>query len=272
MLSRRQFVGRAGAGVSFLSLPGGLVPSLFAQAAEQAARADRTDRVLVVVELAGGNDGLNTLVPFENALYYKNRPTLGIPKGEVVKLSDQVGLPPCLAPMGELYKEGKLAVVQGVGYPKPDRSHFRSMEIWHTARTSGPAPDTGWLGRVLDEQWRPGDTALHGLAVTATLPQAFLAKRVFVPAIEDLEGLKNQVNVSPQQRVVRRLSLSPAAAAGPMQFLQHQAATTYAAQAQLKEAADKYQSPVQYPGGLGQQLRHAAMAITANLGIRLLFA
>jgi uncharacterized protein (DUF1501 family) len=108
--------------------------------------ADRNDHVLVVVELAGGNDGLNTVVPFEDALYYKNRRKLGLPKAEVHKLNDLIGLHPKMGPLAELYKGGELAVVQGVGYPKPDRSHFRSMEIWHTASVEGVAPATGWPG------------------------------------------------------------------------------------------------------------------------------
>jgi uncharacterized protein (DUF1501 family) len=248
-----------------------MIPALFAQAAAQAAQADRNDHVLVVVELNGGNDGLNTVVPFENSLYYKNRPTLAIPKDQVTKLSDQVGLAPSMAKTAELFKEGKLAVVQGVGYPKPDRSHFRSMEIWHTASTSQPVPETGWLGRVLDAQ-RPGDKGLHALAVSGVVPQALQAKHVSVPAVQDIDSLKNELDLTAQQKLVRRISTVPAASTEPMQFLQHQVTTTYTLQAQLKEAAAKYQSPVQYPGGLGYQLRQAAIAVTANLGIRLLYA
>jgi uncharacterized protein (DUF1501 family) len=270
MLSRRQFLGRA-AGASFLSIPGLAMPPLFARAAEQAARTDRNDHILVVVELNGGNDGLNTLVPFENALYYKYRPTIGIPKNQVIKLSDQVGLPAGMAKAAELFKEGKLAIVQGVGYPKPDRSHFRSMEIWHTASTAAQAPDTGWLGRVLDYQARPGDKALHGLSVTGSLPQAFWARQGPVPVIQDLDSLKNGLNLTPQQHLVRRLSTPPASAADPLAFLHDQVATTYAVQAQLKEAAVKYHSNVEYPGAMGQQLRQTAMAIISNPGIRLVF-
>ncbi len=271
MLSRRQFLGRA-AGASFLSIPGVVMPPLFAGAAEEAVRADRNDHVLVVVELTGGNDGLNTVIPFENALYYKNRPTLGVPKDQVLKLTDQVGFPTTMAKAAELFKEGKLTVVQGVGYPKPDRSHFRSMEIWHTASTAARPPDTGWLGRVLDYQARPGDKGLHGLSVNGNLPQAFLARRGTVPVAEDLNSLQTDLDLTPQQKVVRRISTLSAPAADPVPYLYNQVATTYTVQAQLKEAAAKYHSKVEYPNGLGQQLRQAAIAITADLGIRLLFA
>ncbi|HEV3004826.1 MAG TPA: Twin-arginine translocation pathway signal sequence domain protein, partial [Pirellulales bacterium] len=134
MHTRREFLRSTAAGVSFVSLAGG-VPGLLTRAAAASAQADRNDHVLVVVELAGGNDGLNTLVPFEDPLYYKNRPTLALAKDSLVKLSDQAGLHPQMAALGELFHEGQLAVVQGVGYPEPDRSHFRSQEIWHTAST-----------------------------------------------------------------------------------------------------------------------------------------
>src|SRR5262249_7413619 len=153
----------------------------FAQAADSAAKADRNDNVLVVVELSGGNDGLNMVIPFENDLYHKNRPTLRIAKDQVIKLSGQIGLHPSMGAAGEVFKAGKLAIVQGVGYPQPDRSHFRSMEIWHTASTAKNVPAAGWLGRVLDQQFAPGDAErLRGLALTSTLPQALQSEKLTV--------------------------------------------------------------------------------------------
>ena len=136
MSTRRQFLG---AGLSAVTL-GGNIPGLFARAADDAARAEHGDRVLVVVELAGGNDGLNTVIPFEDDLYHKARPALHAAKEQVHKLSDQVGLHPSMEAVARLFKDGHLAVVQGVGYPEPDRSHFRSMEIWHTASTARRPP------------------------------------------------------------------------------------------------------------------------------------
>src|SRR4051812_19888097 len=186
MLTRRQFLGR-GAGLSAVAL-GGALPGLFARAAGEAAKADRTGRVLVVIELAGGNDGLNTVIPFENDLYHKARPTLHVAREQVQKLTDQIGLHPSMAPAAELFKGGKLAVVQGVGYPEPDRSHFRSMEIWHTASTAKRAPDTGWLGRALDAGFKEDDESIPGLALTDSLPQALLADRLSVPVVKAIEN------------------------------------------------------------------------------------
>src|SRR5207302_2269027 len=176
--NRREFLGMAG--LSFVSLAG-FAPRLFAAAAEESAAAASNDHVLVVVELSGGNDGLNTVIPFENDLYYKNRRTLGIPKANAHKIADGIALHPAMESLAELYKEGRLSVVQGVGYPEPDRSHFRSMEIWHTASTDKLPPSTGWLGRVVDQFPKPSGDALPGLAFTGSLPQACHSDKVVIP-------------------------------------------------------------------------------------------
>ena len=180
MRSRREFLKGGAAGLTFVSLAGGW-PGLFARAAEESARAGANDHALVVIELAGGNDGLNTVVPFEDPHYYRNRRTLGIPKKDVVRLTDQLGLHPRMPALGALFKEGRVAVVQGVGYPQPDRSHFRSMEIWHTASTETAQPNTGWLGRYLDAAAPPADAFPQGLSLTGSIPQALQASKAVVP-------------------------------------------------------------------------------------------
>lgn len=107
-------------------------------------------RKLVVVQLTGGNDWLNTLVPYAQDAYYRLRPQLAIPAEQVLRLGDHVGLNPVLAPLRPLFDDGLLCILNNVGYPQPDRSHFRSMDIWHTASESSEYLNTGWLGRVLD--------------------------------------------------------------------------------------------------------------------------
>jgi len=106
---------------------------------------------LVIIQWSGGNDGLNTVVPFHNDLYYKNRPSLAIPKKKILKLTDEIGFNPKLDGLKNLYDEGLLTVINNVGYPNPVRSHFRSMDIWHTASNSDQYWQTGWLGRYLDQ-------------------------------------------------------------------------------------------------------------------------
>ena len=113
--------------------------------------AGQTDfKKLIVIQLSGGNDGLNTIIPFENDIYYNLRPKLGIKKEEVLKINDQLGFNPKMVDFNKLYKDGFVSIVNSVGYPNPNRSHFRSMDIWHTAVDSDKYSKTGWLGRYMD--------------------------------------------------------------------------------------------------------------------------
>lgn len=131
--------------------------------------------VLVVVQLAGGNDGLNTVIPYADDLYFSNRPRLAVPADDVLRLSDHAGLNPGLDGLASLHDDGMLAVVQGVGYPNPNRSHFRSTEIWQTAVDADETSRHGWIGRYFDNYCR-GDGALAGVAVGDKPPQAFAAQ------------------------------------------------------------------------------------------------
>jgi uncharacterized protein (DUF1501 family) len=143
MLSRRQFMNQS-AGIFAL---GSTASGLWRQAA-RAAEPRRDAPILVVRELSGGNDGLNTVIPHADDVYHKSRSTLRIEPGKVLKLDDRVGLHPSLKDLHRLWETGELAVVLGVGYPDPNRSHFRSMEIWQTG-TVGPAPPAGWGGLAM---------------------------------------------------------------------------------------------------------------------------
>jgi uncharacterized protein (DUF1501 family) len=150
MISRRDLLIRsagAGVGSGILSL-GAPLSGLWRQAAAAALPCGDLP-ILVVVELTGGNDGLNTVIPYADDIYHKNRPTLRIEPDKVLKLDDHVGLHPSLKELHSLWESGDLAVLQGVGYPNPNRSHTRSMEIWQTG-VVGAAPPAGWLGRVAD--------------------------------------------------------------------------------------------------------------------------
>ena len=106
------------------------------------------DPVLVVLQLSGGNDALNTFIPYSDPLYYDNRPKVRIPEDQVLPLDNFVGFHPAMGPLKALYDEGKVAVIQGIGYPKPSRSHFRSMDIWHTCEPEKIGTE-GWLGRTI---------------------------------------------------------------------------------------------------------------------------
>jgi uncharacterized protein (DUF1501 family) len=128
--------------------------------------------ILVVLQLAGGNDGLNTLVPYADDAYHKARPTIALPPNQILKISDYAGLHPKLTGLHSLYQEGHLGLVQGVGYPNPNRSHFRSTEIWQTASDSDRNGTDGWIGRYFDSCC-PGADPTVGVAIGGETPQAF---------------------------------------------------------------------------------------------------
>ncbi|HEX5270624.1 MAG TPA: hypothetical protein VFW33_09070, partial [Gemmataceae bacterium] len=246
MLTRRQLLG---GGLPAVAL-GGALPGLFARAADAAAKAASNDRVLVVIELAGGNDGLNTVIPYEDDLYHKARPALHVAKEQVHKLTDRLGLHPSMEAAARLFKDGRLAVVQGVGYPEPDRSHSRSMEIWHTASTAKRPPSAGWLGRALDWEFKDGDESLTALALTDSLPRALLADKVSVPVVKQTENFGTDVADTPdadppRARLLRKLSTGPTVKGEPIPFLRARAETAYRAAAKLHDAAGKYRSGVE---------------------------
>ena len=126
-----------------------LVPS-FLKAFESIASASLGFKRLVIVQLSGGNDGLNTIIPISNDLYYNARPKLAIPKNETIKLNDDIALHQSLSPLKRLYDKGYLSIINNVGYPNPNRSHFRSTDIWQTASDSNTYYQSGWIGRYLD--------------------------------------------------------------------------------------------------------------------------
>ncbi|HEX4128901.1 MAG TPA: DUF1501 domain-containing protein [Pirellulales bacterium] len=274
MFTRRQFLhaGTTAAGASFLALAD-RSPGLLIRAAEAARAADRNDRILVVIEMSGGNDGLNTLVPYENPAYYRARPTLALPKNELHSIADGYGLHPRAGALAELFGDGLLAIVQGVGYPEPDRSHFRSMEIWHTGSTKSPAPLAGWLGRCVDAMPADVRAAMPALAMSNMVPQALRAASVSVPAVEQFETLRESVGTTDlPAEMTRKLSVKPRAKAGPAALIAQQAQAMYRAAEQLRGAETKYRSTVAYPETeIAGRLQKVAKALSADLGVRIFY-
>jgi uncharacterized protein (DUF1501 family) len=274
--SRRSLISRG----ALLVASGFLAPSFITRTAmaldSQTATSKNNNLILVVLQLSGGNDGLNTVIPFADPNYNKLRPELGFAPSDVLHLSDAVGLNPNLAKLKNLYDQGKVAVVQGVGYPNPNRSHFRSMDIWHSA-----APDTfersGWLGRYVSACQCAQDNALPAISVGDQLNTLFWTDTTLVPAVasigsfsfltdtkykndrtfqmQTLQNIYNQAgNWSQYESLIRR---------GTVQAL--------AGSDELQRVAATYQSPVQYPNnnGLAAQLKLVAQVINGNLGTRL---
>jgi uncharacterized protein (DUF1501 family) len=146
IIKRREFIHLSSLATTSLMLP------KFLKAFEAPRVVPEGNKVIVVVQLSGGNDGLNTVIPTYNDIYYKLRPQLGIQKQKALQLTDEAGLHTALTAFKDLYDDGSLAILNNVGYPNPDRSHFRSMDIWHTASQSNEIWQTGWVGRYLDAQ------------------------------------------------------------------------------------------------------------------------
>jgi uncharacterized protein (DUF1501 family) len=184
MISRRNFLKDSLAVVSL----GVAVPSVFGSAIVAAAaekNGSTSGKTLVVVQMAGGFDGLNTVVYYRDPAYRTNRPTLGVRDQDLLPIDDRVAFHPSLGGFKGLFEQGKLAVVEGVGYPNPNFSHFRAMDIWQSADPEG-TPRNGWLGRYFDGLTDSEGHPLQGLAFGRSLPASLKADKTPVPALEDL--------------------------------------------------------------------------------------
>jgi len=183
MVTRRDFL----KSTAFLSLSP-VVPAFLATTA-RAAVAERDGRVLVTLQLDGGNDGINTVVPFGDQAYAKNRRELRLPADKLFKVGDGLGLHPSMRAAADLLESGRLAIVQGVGYPNPNRSHFESMNIWQTARPTDARDETlGWLGRALDRSPQENGPAAV-LVGDENLPLALFARRATSASFADASDL-----------------------------------------------------------------------------------
>jgi uncharacterized protein (DUF1501 family) len=188
LIKRREFLQ-----VGSLATAACLVPN-FLKAFEKRALVPPGNRVLVVLQLSGGNDGLNTVIPLGNDIYYKARPKLGIAKEQSLVLIDDVGLHPALTGFKELYDDGNLGILSSVGYPNPDRSHFRSMDIWNSASESNEYLYTGWLGRYLDAQCGGCDKPTHALEIDDVLSMALKGEQAKGIAMRDPRRLYTTAN------------------------------------------------------------------------------
>ena len=193
LLQRRLFLQQGAVAGTALAL-GSRLPGILTQAAAAArSRADDGDRILIVVQLSGGNDGLNTVVPHRNELYQAARPTLRIASADVLGINDDFGFHPACRALADLLEQDSLAIVQGVGYEQPNRSHFESMDIWHTCRRKEERGSDGWLGRAFDRHAETAGNDPPGLFLGANkLPAALVARDTQVPSINSPEQFKFQ--------------------------------------------------------------------------------
>jgi uncharacterized protein (DUF1501 family) len=172
-----------------------LIMPKFLKAFEAGEMVPPGNKALVLIQLSGGNDGLNTVIPVKNDIYYRQRPRLGIQKEKSLTLTDEVGLNPALTGFKELYDNGSLGILNSVGYPNPDRSHFRSMDIWQSASNSNEYIYTGWLGRYLDAQCSGCNKPTQALEVDDVLSLALKGINNKGLAVKDPKRLYTTSNV-----------------------------------------------------------------------------
>ncbi len=237
----------------------------------------KKDPVLVVLQLSGGNDILNTLVPYTNPLYYDNRPNVRIPEDQVLPINDTLGFNPNMAPLKALYDAGKVAVIQGVGYPTPNRSHFRSMDIWHTCEPEKMA-DEGWLGRAIRDLDLNKENVLTGVNFGRGLPKALAAPGVPVASVGSLESYGVLTTIELEEQRTQALDIfarmySPSMGTGPvMEYLSQTGMDAMNGADILATATAKYSSTVEYGGSsMSQYMRNIAQVHCADLGTRILY-
>jgi uncharacterized protein (DUF1501 family) len=188
VIKRREFLQVGTLATASMMLP------KFLKAFEQPRMVPPGNKVVVVIQFSGGNDGLNTVIPVRNDIYYKERPKLGIVKESSVLLTDEVGLNPALLAFKDLYDDGSLSILNSVGYPNPDRSHFRSMDIWQTASNSNEYISTGWIGRYLDAQCKGCDKPTQAMELDDVLSLALKGEESKGLAFKDPKKLFNTSN------------------------------------------------------------------------------
>lgn len=265
MTSRRAFIKKS----AFATVGGMMIPNfLKAFEMQNLGQSQATDKILVVIQLSGGNDGLNTVVPYRNDIYYKSRPSIAIPSEKVLKLNDEIGLNPAMESLRTLYDNGLVSVINNVGYPNPDRSHFRSMDIWQTASESTEYLNTGWIGRYLDSNCAGNCVPYQAIEIDDTLSLSMKGEKVKALSVQDPEKLYKQVSGNfiikiAQNKAVNEhdnvayLYKTLAETASSAEFLHNKRSA-----AQTKT----YRSTNQYPQGeLGQRLKTISELIISGM-------
>lgn len=274
--TRREFLTWSGRGIGLLAFSR-FAPSFLVESTLAATPSPEKDRsILVLVQLAGGNDGLNTVIPYEDPEYYRLRPTLGIKKTDALRLDDTLGLHPSMAALHTLIQEGSAGIVQNVGYPNPNHSHFRSSEIWETGSESNEFLPSGWIGRFLDNACAGSDgTAGTGadpvaVHVTNELPQSFLSGKP-----HSTFGLRtggrgnNKENLAFLEKLVREDDHEANANAS---FLRATMMDALVTEQRVQKVINGYRPESAYPGNnFAQSLKNVAALIAAGMSTRVYF-
>ena len=253
-----------------MALPPVLGRTARALATEAVDGEKNPERILVVVELTGGNDGLNTIVPYRNDEYYRVRPSLGIRKNDAIHLTDDAGLHPSLVGFERLYKDGLMAVVEGCGYPNPSLSHFSSMGFWHTAVPNG-GETLGWVGRFADS-YAPSDTP-NAIVNIASAQSLAVRGEMHSPLVFDDPSQLRRIGSDAEMRTLGGLDLTRQSDNRSLEFLRSTATNAVDSGALVRDAWASYSTPVDYGigGGLAADLRKVAALVAAGLPTRVYY-
>jgi len=235
------------------------------------------EKSLVVIQLSGGNDYLNTIVPYTNGLYYDYRPTVNIPADKVIPIDDTYGFRPQMEPIKRQWDMGNVAIINGIGYPAPNRSHFRSMDIWHTALPEDVGNE-GWLGRVIREVDPKSENVLTGVNFGRGLPRALSVRGVPVASVGNLETYGLFPDISDRNARAQALETFAQMYANAnggdavMEFLGQTGTDALKGADILSTAPAKYSSSIEYAADpLSQSMRNVAQVMFADLGTRVFY-
>ena len=264
VIKRREFLQ-----VGSLATASLLVPK-FLKAFEGINMVPPGNRVVVVLQLSGGNDGLNTVIPVRNDLYYKARPRLAIEKSKSLLLTDEVGIHPSLTGFKELYDNGNLGILNSVGYPNPDRSHFRSMDIWHTGSESSEYWNNGWLGRYLDSQCKGCDKPTQALEIDDVLSLALKGDERKGIALKDPKRLFGTSNEKFFKEINQQHIDEPGEQ--PVDYLYKTVAETLSSADYIFQQSRLHPSTAEYPKSeLGQSLKTIASLIYSDINTKVYY-
>ncbi|PTY04657.1 twin-arginine translocation pathway signal protein [Opitutaceae bacterium EW11] len=272
--TRREFLRYSASGIGLIAFSR-FAPSFLVQSTLAAAPAPEKDRsVLVLVQLAGGNDGLNTLIPFEDADYHRLRPTLALRKTDVLPVGQNQAFHPSMTELQGLVHDGKLAVIQNVGYPNPNRSHFRSTDIWETGSESDQVVSTGWIGRYLDNCCSGAPVGHDPLAVHVgnETPEVFLSQQVH-PTFGVNPYLLGRKDRSRNQALLEQLLQQPSTPENDnASFLKATMMDALVTERRVQGILGAYQAGTTYPGTpFAHSLEGVAALIAADLPTRVYF-
>ena len=240
----------------------------------------KKDPVVVVLQLTGANDPLNTIIPYTNPYYRDNRPKVGIPADQVMPIDDTLAFNPNMGPVKNLYDEGKVAIIHGIGYQNSPRSHFRSMDIWHTCEPDKVGTE-GWLGKVIRDLDPKGENVLTGVNFGQGLPRALALRGVPVTSVSDLASygvLSNVPGINSEQERDRMLDIfariyAPTIGSGPvMDYLSQTGRNVLDGADVIQTAPQKYSSSVEYADTpIAKSLKSVAQVYLANLGTQIFY-